>query len=93
MLVYVVGKRVVQFDELGYRRVESQAAHVVGNPVYCLMHVALQRKRCWGITYMKLARVFIDQVAPHSLQEALHSNDVARIPRARCIQWAGAHLV
>ena len=39
------------------------------------------------------AGVLVDHVAPQPLQEAVHADDVGRVPRARRVERAGRHLV
>ena len=84
---------VVQLDQLGDGRVEAHRVHVgahaldraVQHPVGGVVErrqVAAQR-----------AGVFVDEVAPHALQEPVHAHHVAGLPRAGSIERAHGHLV
>ena len=46
-----------------------------------------------GVDHRALTGLFVDDVAPEPLQETVHADDVARLPRARGVERAHGHLV
>ena len=49
--------------------------------------------RCSLIRDNDVAGVFIDDIAPQPLQEALHTDDIACVPRTAGVKWSHRHLV
>ena len=84
---------VVELDQLGDRGVEPQGLHVVAHAGDGVMQQPLRVERCVGVEHGQIAGLLVDDVAPQSLQEAVHADDVARLPRARGIERAHGHLV
>ena len=73
---------VVELDELRDRCVEPQRFHVGAHAVDGLVQQANSLVGGCCLDDARRAGVLVDEIAPHTLQEAEHADHVARFPRA-----------
>ena len=87
------GQVVVQNDQLGDSRVDTQVLVFNGNladrPCQQTCRLLVHRLIANG----DLARLFVKNISPQALKEALRADNCTRIPRTRNIQGPHAHFV
>ena len=76
-----VGEVVVQLDQLGDRRVEAQRLHVVAHTRDGAVQEPLSLDVGRAVEQGHLARLLVDDVAPQALEEPVHADHIARLPR------------
>ena len=84
---------VVQNNQLGDRRVDTQVLVFNGDLSDGTCQQTSRLLVHWLIANGDLARLFIKNISPQALKEALRADDCTRIPRTRNIQGSHAHFV
>ena len=86
-------ERIVQFDEFCDRGIEAEVVHVGADTIDALVQRAANVVGCGLVRDTGFPGILVDNVAPHTLQEALHADDITGVPGATCFKRSHRHFV